>query len=237
MNKLTIQVSGELGRTDNYCAAIRGAGGEPVAGYCPTPDLHCDGLLLCGGGDLDCSLYGQEDRGSQPPDRARDQAELALFQAYYEAGKPILGICRGIQLINVALGGTLIQDLPPEQLPFHSGKADTVHPIRAEEGAILHRLYGPLFPVNSSHHQALDRLGTGLRAAAWAESGFPEAVELPGHSILGVQFHPERMSFGRRRLDTVDGASIFAWFLGACGGDGAAFLLRQEDPIRQHAIH
>ena len=228
MNRLTIQVSGEVGRTDNYCAAIRGAGGEPVAGYCPAPDLRCDGLLLCGGGDLDCTLYGQENHGSQPPDRARDQAELALFQAFYEAGKPILGICRGIQLINVALGGTLIQDLPPELRPFHSGKTDTVHPIRAEEGSILSRLYGPLFPVNSSHHQVVDRLGRGLRATAWAEGGFPEAVELPGRPILGVQFHPERMSFGHRRLETVDGAAIFTWFLGACGGDGSAFLLQQR---------
>lgn len=227
MNKLTLQVSGERGHTDNYCAAIRGAGGEPVAGYCPVPDLRCDGLLLCGGGDLDPALYGQESRGSQPPDRVRDQAELALFQAFYEAGKPILGICRGIQLINVALGGTLIQDLTPELRSFHTGKMDTVHSIRAVENSILHRLYGPLFPVNSSHHQAVDRLGRGLRATAWAEGGFPEAIELSGRPILGVQFHPERMSFGRRRLDTVDGAAIFTWFLGACGGDDNAFLLRQ----------
>jgi len=209
---------------DNYCAAIRGAGGEPVAGYCPAPDLYCAGLLLCGGGDIECSLFGQEDRGSQPPDRKRDQAELALFRAFYEAGRPILGICRGMQLINVALGGTLIQDLPDRQRPFHTGKTDTVHPLRAEEGTLLCRLYGPVFHVNSSHHQAVDLLGRGLRASAWAESGFAEAIEQPERSILGVQFHPERMSFGHRRLDTVDGTAIFTWFLGACRGDGSAFL-------------
>jgi len=225
MNKLTIQVSGEPGHLDNYCAAIRGAGGEPVAGYCPAPDLTCAGLLLCGGGDIECSLYGQEDRGSQPPDRERDRAELALFRAFYEAGRPILGICRGMQVINVALGGTLIQDLPDGQRPFHGGgKDDRVHPLRAEEGSLLCQLYGPVFHVNSSHHQAVDTLGQGLRASAWAESGFAEAVELPERSILGVQFHPERMSFRHRRLDTVDGAAIFTWFLGACGGDGSAFL-------------
>ena len=224
MNRLTIQVSGETGRTDNYCAAIRGAGGEPVAGYCSAPDLRCHGLLLCGGGDIESAWYGQEDRGSQPPDRARDRAELELFRAFYEAGKPILGICRGMQLINVALGGTLVQDLRPEQRPFHVGKADTVHPVRSAEDSILHRLYGPLFQVNSAHHQAVDALGRGLRASAWAEGGFPEAVELAERSILGVQFHPERMSFGRRRLDTVDGAAIFSWFLGACGGGAPSFL-------------
>ena len=149
--------------------------------------------------------------------------ELALFQAFYGAGKPILGICRGMQLINVALGGTLIQDLPQEQKAFHcGGKADMVHPLRALEGSVLHRLYGPVFSVNSSHHQALGRLGRGLRATAWSESGFPEAVELPGYPLLGVQFHPELMSFGRRRPDTVDGAPIFSWFLALCRGGGAA---------------
>ena len=213
-----IQVSGEAGRMDNYCAALRGAGGEPEAGYCPTPDLSCAGLVLCGGGDIESGLYGQENRGSQPPDRDRDRTELELFRAFYRAGKPILGICRGMQLINVALGGSLIQDLPPEERPFHGGEEDMVHPIRAAESSLLRQWYGPVFPVNSSHHQAVDRPGGGLEAAAWSESGFPEAVELPGYPLLGVQFHPERMSFGKRRPDTVDGAAIFAWFLELCQG-------------------
>lgn len=217
-----IQLSGEAGRMDNYCAAVRAAGGEPLAGYCPAPDLSCAGLVLCGGGDIESTLFGQEDRGSQPPDRARDRAELELFRAFYAAGRPILGICRGMQLINVALGGTLIQDLPAGQRAFHTGEADTVHPLRAEEGSLLCRLYGPLFPVNSAHHQAVDALGRGLTASAWAESGFPEGVELPGQAVLGVQFHPERMAFGRRRPDTVDGAAIFRWFLSACGGGTAS---------------
>ena len=214
-----LQMSGAAGRMDNYCAAIRALSGELRAGYCPAPDLSCGGLVLCGGGDIESTFFGQENRGSNPPDRARDRAELELFRAFYEAGKPILGICRGMQLINVALGGGLIQDLPPEQKRFHAGvKSDAVHPVAALEGYLLHRLYGPVFPVNSSHHQAVDRLGEGLRAAAWAESGFAEAIDLPGYPLLGVQFHPERMSFGKRRLDTIDGAAIFSWFLALCQG-------------------
>ena len=225
MDKLNIQVSGEAGYMDNYCAALRGAGCEPVAGYCPAPDLRCGGLLLCGGGDIESALYGQEDRGSQPPDRNRDRAELELFRAFFEAGRPILGICRGMQLINVALGGTLIQDLPAQAVPFHGGgKGDRVHTVRALEGSLLHRLYGSVFSVNSAHHQAVDALGQGLRAVAWAESGFAEAVDFPGGPVLGVQFHPERMSFGRRRLDTVDAASLFTWFLGVCRGEDSAFF-------------
>jgi len=220
MNRLIVQVSGGLNRADNYSAAIRSAGGEPLAGYCPAPNLNCAGLVLCGGGDIESARYNQENRGSQPPDRERDRAELALFRAFYQAGRPILGICRGMQLINVALGGDMIQDLPPEQRRFHTGpQGDLAHPIAALEGSLLHRLYGPNFLVNSSHHQAVDRLGEGLRAAAWSESGVVEAFDLPGYPLLGVQFHPERMSFGKRRLDTVDGAAIFSWFLSACRGE------------------
>lgn len=216
-HKLIIQVSGEPECMANYCSALTCLGATPVAGYCPEPDLSCNGLLLCGGGDLDCALFGQENRGSEPPDHARDRAELALFRAYLSANKPILGICRGMQVINVALGGDLIQDLPPESLPFHSRAGrDLVHPVRAAEDSYLHRLYGPAFPVNSSHHQAVDRLGTGLSAVAWSESGFAEAINHQSRPILGVQFHPERMAFSHRRVDTVDGAGIFKEFLGLC---------------------
>lgn len=214
-----IQVSGEAGHMDNYEAAVRCAGGLPVSAYAPAPDLSCDGLLLCGGGDIDPARFGQEDRGSQPPDPVRDGAELALFDAFLRAGKPILGICRGMQVINVALGGSLIQDLPPESRPFHGGAGhDLVHPIRSAEGSLLSRLYGPVFPVNSTHHQAVDRLGEGLEAIAWAESGFPEAIVHRSLPIWGVQFHPERMSFRRRREDTVDGAPLLCRFLALCRG-------------------
>ena len=120
---MTIQISGSMGRMDNYIRAIWKAGGQVRAGYCPEPDLTCDGLLLAGGGDIAPERYGQGMEGSLPPDPLRDEAELALFRAFYGAGKPILGICRGHQLINVALGGTLIQDLPPgtEGVPRRSG--------------------------------------------------------------------------------------------------------------------
>ena len=217
---LKIQISGDPEKTGNYEDAVREAGGQPVAGYCPEPDLSCDGLILAGGGDIEPGVYGQRGQGSQPPDTARDRAELTLFRMFYRANKPILGICRGHQLINAAMGGTLIQDLPPVWAPFHGGvDHDLVHPVRAEEDTLLHRLYGPVFPVNSFHHQAVDRLGKGLRPIAWSEGGFPEAFDCPGYPLLGVQFHPERMSFHKRRPDTVDGGAIFAWFLALCRGE------------------
>lgn len=212
-----IQLSGSAGKMDRYCSALTQLGSTPLPGYCPIPDLSCDGLILCGGGDLESALFGQENCGSNPPDIARDRAELALFDAFYRAGKPILGICRGMQVINVALGGTLIQDLPDASKVFHSpDHGELIHPVRSLEGSVLHQLYGSLFPVNSIHHQAVDQLGLGLRAIAWAESGFPEAIDFPGRPILGVQFHPERMAFAHRRTDTVDGAPILSWFLNLC---------------------
>ena len=215
---ISLQLSLPQGHGKNYIAAVEGAGALPRGGYCPAPDLSCAGLILCGGEDLDWTLFADRDQGSEPPDRDRDQAELALCRAFLQAGRPILGICRGMQLLNVALGGDLIQDLPPQVRPFHTRKGgDQVHPIRCEEGSFLHRLYGPLFPVNSSHHQAVGRLGEGLRAAAWSEGGFLEAVDLAGRPVLGVQFHPERMAFARRRADTVDGAPIFNHFVNLCG--------------------
>ena len=202
---------------DNYCAALRSIGAEPLAGYCPAPNPNCGGLLLCGGGDIEPVRYGQPDRGSQPPDLARDKAELELFQVFHRAGKPILGICRGMQLINVALGGDLIQDLPPEQRALHTApEGDLVHTVRARPGGLLHNLYGPSFSVNSAHHQAVGRLGEGLRVTAWSAEGFPEAIAWDERHIMAFQFHPERMSFANRRPDTVDAGALFHIFLEVC---------------------
>ena len=169
-----ILISGADGKMSNYVRAVRAAGGTPVSGYCPPPDLSCAGLLLCGGGDLDPVLYGQPDQGSQPPDPARDQAELELFRAFYQAGRPILGVCRGMQIINVALGGTLLQDLGDVRRPSHTHpQADQVHPVRAQPGSLLHTLYGPRFSVNSSHHQAVDCPAPGLVIPSGRWTAFP----------------------------------------------------------------
>ena len=93
-----IQISGPEGRVDNYIRAVERAGGVPVPGYAPEPAPSCLGLVLCGGGDLDPAWFGQEDRGSRPPDPRRDKAELALVRTWLSWGRPILGICRGMQI-------------------------------------------------------------------------------------------------------------------------------------------
>lgn len=216
MEKPRIQLSGSNEDRSAYDHAVIQAGGVPVSGYCPTVDPSCAGLILCGGDDMDPARFGQENRGSVDIDPRRDQAELDLTAAYLAAGKPIFGICRGHQVVNVALGGTLIQDLRPELHIIHSHEPgatyNKVHPIRTAEGSILRRFYGPLMAVNSAHHQALDLLGAGLVPTAWSESGLVEAMEHESRPILCVQFHPEQMSHNHRRPDAADGSFLFSAF-------------------------
>lgn len=212
--KPNILISTGGGDAANYIAAVEAAGGRAEARYLWWSDHGYDALLLAGGDDIDPALFGQTNNGSRGIDRARDTAELALLEAFSAAGKPVLAVCRGHQVVNVWLDGDLIQDLDPSLAPFHgNGEADRVHSVLAEPGSLLHRLYGPVFPVNSSHHQALGRLGKGLAAAAWSEGGVVEAVEHHSLPLISVQFHPERMTGEKTRPDTVDGGAIFRAFL------------------------
>ena len=185
-------------------------------------DAGYDGLLLCGGEDIDPDRYGQKNCGSLGIDPDRDAAEFALAEAYAAAGKPIFGICRGHQVLNVVLGGSLLQDLGPERNLFHrrtpGTDVDRIHPLRTEENSLLRRLYGPVFSSNSSHHQAVDRLGDGLHLTAWSEVGIAEALEHETLPLFSVQFHPERMSYAMRRPDAADGALLFEWFIRLCAG-------------------
>ncbi|MEU1127842.1 gamma-glutamyl-gamma-aminobutyrate hydrolase family protein [Streptomyces sp. NPDC005899] len=152
-----------------------------------------DGLVVAGGADVDPGLYGAErDFRTGPPAHARDVWEPALLRAALAADVPVLGICRGMQLLNVALGGTLIQHLDGHAGPY--GKAGILgeHVVTPVEGT----LYASLVPGEASvptyHHQAVDRLAPGLVASAYAADGTVEAVELPGPRwALGVQWHPE----------------------------------------------
>ena len=189
-------------------------GGGDASNYLPAPDLRYDGLLLAGGGDMEPTRFGQPDCGSRDIDPDRDEAELALLDAFCAAGKPVLAICRGFQVVNVWLGGDLVQDLSPALAPFHGGgEGDRVHPVHAVEGSLLHRLYVPVFSVNSAPHQALGRLGRGLSVTARSEGGVAEAVEHETLPLLAVQFHPERMTGAKARPDTVDGGAVFRAFL------------------------
>lgn len=197
----------------NYLAAIQAAGGTLLCSEDSAGAAGCRGLLVPGGGDMDPALYGQADAGSISPDPALDRRELALIRQFAEAGLPILGICRGAQLLNAAFGGTLIQDLPGHS---KENGTDRLHPIRAASGSRLARLYGERFTVNSAHHQAAGRIGRGFGVTARAADGVVEAMEHRTLPILAVQFHPERLTGALRREGAVDGAKIFDLFLSLC---------------------
>jgi len=207
----------------NYENAIRCAGGTPVSIYSPSVTTEYDGLLLCGGGDIAPGLFYQNNQGSKEIDTVRDESELALVSVFLSQKKPIMGICRGHQVLNVALGGSLIQDISSELHVFHTVEewenGDKVHPIRVLPGSLTARLLGPACVVNSSHHQAVDILGQGFRATAWSESGLVEALEHESLPVFSFQFHPERISYFRRRPDTCDCSSTFEYFIALCGGE------------------
>jgi putative glutamine amidotransferase len=185
----------------DYLDGIVAAGGvpvllPPVGDWGPAEVSRVDGLVLAGGPDIDPARYGaaaHPQTGAAQPNR--DDTELRLANAALTLGVPVLGVCRGMQLLNVALGGTLRQHLPqalgntdhlPERGTF--GQVD----VRVSAGSRLAGIVGERLRVSCHHHQGVDRLGRGLRAVAWARDGLVEAVELPGEAfVLGVQWHPE----------------------------------------------
>ena len=159
--------------------------------------LTCDGLLLPGGGDMDPKFYGQARiPACGEPNLLRDAAEPLLLRAFLAADKPVLGICRGIQVMNAVLGGDLYQDIKPfEHLP-HNGHWAKVHTVTVRRGTLLSRILGQdTVLVNSQHHQAVDRVAPGFTLAALSEDGIVEAIEKPdARFCLGVQWHPEWLS-------------------------------------------
>lgn len=192
-----------------YLRSVLAAGGVPVIlspvlgpSYAARALDGIDGLVLSGGEDIDPSWYSAEPSPHlYPPSRERDLFELALFATARQRELPILGICRGIQLINVGLGGTLFQDLPsdrPGPVAHDPGSARDArsHGVELQPGSRAARaLGGTALAVNSFHHQAVDRLAGGLVASGWSSDGLIEAVESAADApwLLAVQWHPEEM--------------------------------------------
>jgi putative glutamine amidotransferase len=185
----------------SYVRAVEHAGGRALIlppsedGLEETLDA-LDGLILSGGNDLDPSLYGADAHPkTDAPRPARDQAELRLLQAALERDMPVLAVCRGSQLLNVARGGDLVQHLPDEvghERHKHEPGTFSDHDVRLDPDSRVGTILGEHAPVKSHHHQAYGKLGEGLREAGWADDGTVEALEDPDKRFaIGVLWHPE----------------------------------------------
>jgi len=200
--------TGAFNAQDEHAASVRAAGATPVlpaddrmlADILRTGDTTnaaaiaelYDGLILTGGGDISARFFNQSPHpASGTPDEVRDTAELALCRAFVDAGKPILGINRGMQLLNVAMGGDLIQDIPDLLgLPESTHSGNVTHTIQIERGSWLYDLFGSSVLTYSAHHQSIGILAPGFTIAAYTGPVI-EAIE--NGNLLGIQFNPERL--------------------------------------------
>ncbi len=204
----------------DYLQAVAQAGALPVAFdskvFSPKKDLAgFAGIILSGGGDIDPWLFGEEPlNGTQSFDPLRDRSEIDLIRTCRKLNIPLLGICRGMQIINIALGGDIYQDLPQPREPevLHWQKTERnipTHSIQIRSQSKLSKIWKQKkIRVNSFHHQAVKKCAFGLQITAWAADNLAEALEnQAGSWILGVQWHPEALR---------EQSPIFAEFIRAC---------------------
>ncbi len=194
----------------DYSRQVAEAGGVPVQIAFDAPPRavisRLDGLILTGGADLAPERYGElphPELGRVEPDR--DSYELALLEAALEEGIPVLGICRGAQVLNVFRGGTLDQHVPAHSR-YDVDPSGFVHDVTIRPGTLAARIYGHTVRVNSLHHQTIGRVGEGLSVSGRAPDGHTEVLEWPGRDVLAVQWHPEMLP-GRD--------PSFRWLVGA----------------------
>ncbi len=204
-----------------YPDAVRRAGGEPVLigpGAGSEALDGVDGLLITGGDDVDFALYGGAAHPEQQPSNpARDQTELALLRRAIREDLPTFCICRGTQLLNVLLGGTLIQHVPDvygREIVHRDPGKPCFHSVTMQEGSLVSRIVGKNESrVYSLHHQAIGDLGRDLVVTARASDGLIEVVALPGHRwLLAVQWHPERSA-----AEDADQQALFDALIAECG--------------------
>lgn len=185
----------------SYVNAVAAAGGRPLLvppsneGIEETLDA-LDGILFSGGSDLDPSTYGAEPHPATSGVRPeRDRAELALMEAALARDMPILAVCRGVEVLNVARGGDIVQHVPDvvgNERHRHTPGVFADHDVDLEGGSRLQRVLGDRAPVKSHHHQGIGRVGEGLREVAWSDDGIVEGLEDPLRRFaLGVLWHPE----------------------------------------------
>ncbi|MBQ7255223.1 MAG: gamma-glutamyl-gamma-aminobutyrate hydrolase family protein [Oscillospiraceae bacterium] len=209
------------GTADNYVLALKMLGAEPVIVHEVPNVAEFDGLLIHGGvADVNPKRYGQELCGSASINDALDELQFSVLEAFAKAKKPVFGICRGHQLINVYFGGTLVQDMP--RAAHHIfGMIYLAHGAKTVPDSFLTQLYGEEFSINSSHHECVDQLGPEMRTALVADDGTIEATQHNSLPVWSVQWHPELMCGRFARRDTVNGGIVLRWFIEQCGKERA----------------
>jgi len=219
-------------RHARYREALERHGGEPVLLAATDPSdvreaalSSMDGLVLAGGGDIDPARYGRPERGARAPEPDRDELEATAWATAEARNLPVVGICRGLQAINVFSGGTLVQDIEGHEGPSYGSGPALTHPLRLVPGTRLARILQPTFSgrrvvtVNSYHHQGVvaDGLAPGLLASAWASSksgDLVEGLEAGGERfVVALQCHPERTESMPPEFQR-----LFRFFVDACRG-------------------
>lgn len=209
---MKILIAGTAENTLNYQAALKACHIDYDVSLYPRHTEIYDRLLLPGGGDIHPSRFHQPDQGCRNINLQLDKAQFALLDTFIQTSRPVLGICRGLQLINVYFGGDIIQHLP--SYPLHEyNQNDQHHPVFCLPDSILHQLYGDTCLVNSAHHQGCGKIGHHLTVTQFSSDGVVEGLEHTKNPVLGVQWHPERTGFSFFRPGIADGELLIRYFL------------------------
>lgn len=214
---LKIAIIGRNRDTVNYENALAKMG----VSHCTTMDMgrlsDFDGLLLPGGGDITPAFFGQKNQGSKNIDVELDITQLQALDIFVRWKRPVLGICKGMQIINVYFGGTIVQHI--KESDHHAwDNGDKMHPTVIIPDSCLASIYGENIITNSAHHQTIGLIGRGLNVIQYANDGIIEGIVHDNLPILGIQWHPERQfsDFGK----AAEGKHIFSYFLSMCSHAG-----------------
>lgn len=207
---MKIAIAGKKADTENYVRYVAAGGLTPLVTLNLGEIAGCDALILPGGGDITPAFFGERNHASRNIDTELDVLQLQAFDLCLKNQKPVLGICKGMQIVNVGLGGTVIQDLPTAD--FHRyNNGDQYHATVIEQDSWLGRLCGGSASVNSAHHQSIGRPGQGLKVIQYCTlDRCPEAMAHENLPLLGVQWHPERLDPER---STLSGEDLLAYFV------------------------
>lgn len=208
---MKIAIAGKKSETSNYAGCLDSLGITPLVTLNLEEIAACDALLLPGGGDITPAFFGERNHGSRNIDTELDIRQFLAFNQALKAKQPVLGICKGMQVINVGLGGKIVQDLEPSSCKRHRYEdGDKYHDSVIIRHSWLHKLYGQEAAINSAHHQALGSLGHGLAAVQYCpQDGCIEGIAHCSLPIFGVQWHPERID---RNRSCTDGRKVLCFF-------------------------